>query len=156
MAELIPTTREMLIKMVSPLNYRTKTGSTIISNVDSQAEITITSENKYFWITDFVPTIYGADGRFPDGVHNPTDDISVHITVGTLNLTDQPIPLSALLYMNVDDLFSGKVVEPSNSVNIRFFVNHLRNSLGTITPHCAYPLTIYMTLKGYDLPSYKR
>jgi len=145
-----PTTKSSLLKLVSPFSYQTKTGRTTLLSVDSQAEITIIGQNKRFWITDFVPVIYNADGTIPDGVYNSVDDITVHITIGSVEMTDQAMPLLALLHKNNDELFAGKIIEPNNSIVFRFFTKHLGNT----APHCKYPLTIYMTLKGYDLPNF--
>jgi hypothetical protein len=144
-----PTTKTSLMKLASPFNYQTKTGKTILSSVDSQAEITIIGQNKRFWITDFVPTIYNSDGPIPDGKTFSIDDISIHITIGSVEMTDTPMPLLALLTRNNDDLFSGKIIEPNNSIVFRL----VSKKLGTTT-NCKYPLTIYMTLKGYDLPNF--
>ena len=145
-----PTTRGSLIKLVSPFNYQSKTGKTTLLSLNTQAEITIIGQNKRFWITDFVPTIYNSDGTVPDGIHYPTDDILVHITIGSVEMCDHPMPLSALLYRNNEDLFAGKIVEPNNSIVFRFTSKHICDMVA----NCKYPLTIYMTLKGYDLPNY--
>jgi len=144
------TTKSSLLKIVSPFNYQTKTGKTTLLAVDTQAEITLIGQNKRFWITDFVPTIYNSDGTIPDGIHFPIDDISVHITIGSVEMTDQAMPLRALFHKNNSDLFAGKIIEPNNSIVFRFMSKHL----GDTAPICKYPLTIYMTLKGYDLPNF--
>jgi hypothetical protein len=145
-----PTTKSSLLKLVSPFNYQTKTGKTTLLAVDTQAEITIVGQNKRFWITDFVPVIYNSDGTIPDGKNFPIDDISVHITIGSVEMTDQAMPLLSLLHRDNTDLFAGKIIEPNNSIVFRFASKHL----GSPAPICKYPLTIYMTIKGYDLPSY--
>jgi hypothetical protein len=108
------TTKMSLLKLVSPFNYQTKTGKTTLLSVDTQAEITLIGQNKRFWITDFVPTIYNSDGTIPDGIHFPIDDISVHITIGSVEMTDQAMPLRALLHKNNSDLFAGKIIEPNS------------------------------------------
>jgi hypothetical protein len=144
-----PTTKLSLLKLASPFNYQFKTGRTLLSSLDSQSEITITGQNKRFWITDIVPTIYNLDGTIPDGRNYPLDDISVHITIGSIELTDAPVPLLALLNKNNDDLFAGKIIEANNSIVFRITSKGLCS-----TAYCKYPLTIYMTLKGYDLPNY--
>jgi hypothetical protein len=143
-----PTTKASLLKTASPFNYQMKTGKTTLLSVNSQTEITITGQSKRFWITDFVATIYNSDGTVPDGIHFPIDDISVHITVGSVEMTEQPIPLLALLRVGNDDLFAGKIIEANNSIVFRF----TSKSLGGTA--CKYPLTIYMTIKGYDLPNF--
>ena len=144
------TTKISLMKLASPFNYQTKTGKTIISGIDCQGEITIIGQNKRFWITDFVPTILNFDGTIPDGINFPIDDISVHITIGGVEMTDHPMPLFTLLSRNNDDLFSGKIIEPNNSIVFRIVSKTLNGG----SAKCKYPLTIYMTLKGYDLPNY--
>jgi len=150
MNEVNATTKSSLIKLASPFNFQTKTGRTILSSVDSESEITIIGQGKRFWITDFVPTIYNADGTIPDGKNFPMDDILVDITIGTIQMTDRPMPLSALLTRHNDELFSGKIIEPNNSIVFKFIAKHL----GNMHPKCKYPITIYMTLKGYDLPNF--
>ena len=149
-----PTTKISLMKLASPFNYRTKTGKTTLMSVHSQAEITIIGQNRRFWITDFVPTIYNSDGTIPDGKMFPIDDILVHITIGSVEMTDAPMPLLALALRQNEDLFAGKIIEPNNSIVIRFSASHLKKLDGQIDANCKYPLTIYMTLKGYDLPNY--
>jgi len=144
------TTKASLLKLVSPFNYQTKTGKTTLLSVDTQAEITVIGQNKRFWITDFVPVIYNSDGTIPDGKYFPIDDISVHITIGSVEMTDQAMPLLSLLHRNNADLFAGKIIEPNNSIVFRFASKHL----GDTSPICKYPLTIYMTIKGYDLPNF--
>ena len=143
------TTKASLLKIVSPFNYQTKTGKTTLLSVDTQAEITLIGQNKRFWITDFVPVIYNSDGTIPDGKYFPIDDISVHITIGSVEMTDTPMPLLTLLSKNNDELFAGKIIEANNSVVFRFLSKKLGGAI-----HCVYPLTIYMTLKGYDLPHF--
>jgi len=150
MAEINATTKPSLQKLASPFSYQIKTGKTILTTLNSQCELTITAQNKRFWITDFVPTLYNSDGTIPDGIHYPLDDILVGITVGSVEMTEQSMPLSALVSKHNDDLFSGKIIEPNNSIVFRFTSKHL----GEPSPHCQYPLTIYMTIKGYDLPNF--
>lgn len=150
MAELVHgTTKTSLLKLASPFSYQTRAGKTTLMACDSQAEITIIGQNKRFWITEFVPTIYNANGTIPDGVHHPLDDISVHITLGGIEMTEQYIPVFALQNKQNSDLFAGKIIEPNNSIVFRFACNRLNST----AVHCVYPLTIYMTLKGYDLPN---
>jgi len=137
------------MKLASPFNYQTKTGKTFITSIDSQSEISIIGQNKRFWITDFIPMLYNSDGTIPDGKTYPIDDISVHITIGSVEMTDTPMPLLSLFQGRNDDLFAGKIIEANNSVVFRFLSKQLGGSI-----HCIYPLTIYITLTGYDLPSY--
>ena len=148
--ETNPTTKASLIKLASPFNFQTKTGRTILSSVESESEITIVGQGKRFWITDFMPVIFNADGTIPDGIHFPLDDILVDVTVGSIQMTDRPMPISALISRRNDELFSGKIIEPNNSIVFKFIAKHL----GDIEPKCKYPVTIYMTLKGYDLPNF--
>jgi len=150
MIESNATTRVSLLKLASPSNYQARTGRTTLSSVDTEGEVTIIGQNKRFWITDFVSTIYNSDGTIPDGRHFPIDDILVDITIGTMQMTDRPMPLSALISGHNDELFSGKIIEPNNSIVFRFISRHL----GSMDAKCKYPLTIYMTLKGYDLPNF--
>ena len=150
MIEANPTTRATLLKLASPLNYQTKTGRTTLSSVNSESEIMITGQNKRFWVTDFVPLIYNSDGTIPDGKHFPIDDILVDITIGTMQMTDRPMPLFALLLGSNDELFSGKIIEPNSNIVFKIVAKHL----GSMDAKCKYPITIYITLKGYDLPNF--
>jgi len=148
MSDMInPTTKSSLMKVMTPYNYQTKTGKTSLVSVNSQSEITIIGQNKRFWITDFVPAIFNADGTIPDGKHFPIDDILVHIRIGNMEMTDQPMPLLSMLSVDNDELFAGKIIEPNNSIVFRFSSNYLGNE----NANCVYPITIYMTLKGYEL-----
>jgi hypothetical protein len=139
------------LAVASPVNYQIKTGSVTLDSVGESKDITIYGQNRRFWITDFVPSILNADGTIPDGVHYPVDDLLVHIKVGTMDLTDRPMPLSSLLHKNNDDLFSGQIIEPNNSIVFKITAKQVGNML----PKCKYPLTIYVTLKGYDIPDLK-
>ena len=152
MSEIItPTTKVSLMKVMTPYNYQTKTGKTILLSVNSQSEITIIGQNKRFWVTDFVPLVLNSDGTIPDGKRFPIDDILVHITIGSVEMTDHPMPLITLLSVHNDDLFSGKIIEPNNSIVFRFTSKKLDDNIST---NCIYPITIYMTLKGYDIPNF--
>ena len=146
-----PTQKKTLMQVVSPVNYQIKTGQVVLASVGESKDITIYGQNKRFWITDFVVTILNADGTIPDGIHIPTDDLLVHIKVGTMDLTDRPMPLSVLLHKNNDELFSGQIIEPNNT--IIFKVTAQQTPMGVAK--CKYPLTIYVTLKGYDIPDTK-
>ena len=142
-----PNFKNSLMLVANSVNYQMKTGSAVLSALNSESNITITAQNRRFWVTDFVPVIYNSDGTIPDGKNFPTDDILIEVKVGEMQMTDRPIPLSTLLHKNNDDMFSGKIIEPNNSITFRIY----SKQLGSPTPKCNYPVTIYMTLKGYEL-----
>ena len=147
---LLSSTKQQLLKVVSPYNYQTKTAHVVITGVNTGAEISILGQGRRFWITEIAPLLIDGNGNIiTDRYALPVDDIRVHIVVCDKNMTERPVPLLSLLSNN-NELFSGKILEANDRITFRFECNSLPQQTSA---RGSYPILTIITLKGYEIAS---
>lgn len=140
-----------LMKVVDARNFRICGGHADISSAGGSASIAIgAGNNEALWITDMIPTVLDAKGR--DLLRCPDiakDDIVAGINIALIDLTTEPIPLASLatVFDNME-LHSGHLLKPNEEAKFKIEVKTIGNQPSVSD----YPLRVYITLKGYEMP----
>jgi hypothetical protein len=145
------TIRASLLRIQDPKRYFCKTENVVLTGVNTQAVASIIGQSKRFWITDMKAVVIDDNGLTPcyNNADFKFDDLKVHIMVNGLEMTTDPMPLFFLNEESMNELFTGKILEPNETISFKVISKSLpgHNNVGLMD----YPLNISITIKGYEL-----